>query len=115
MATRMLISAHVLKLPRSIRLSAAPRPLVTLQNDNQIFPDNEQQGGRRKLELDKEALGLVSLCHERGKLFAALGSNTIRPALIFFMIIFDLLYVIVIKKTEQLTFLLQYTIILDHN
>ena len=73
MATRTLISAHVLKLPRSIRLSASPRPLVTLQNDNQIFPDSEQQGGRRKLELDKEALGLVSFMSRKGKTFRHTG------------------------------------------
>ena len=35
--------------------------MVTLPNDNEILADADQQGGRRKLELDQEAKGLVSI------------------------------------------------------
>ena len=42
------------------RFGGARMSMVTLPNDNEILSDADQQGGRRKLELDQEAKGLVS-------------------------------------------------------
>ena len=45
---------------QSPQLLGHVRSMVTLPNDNQISGDVDQQGGRRKLELDREAQGVVS-------------------------------------------------------
>ena len=50
----------IMQRAQSPQLLGHVRSMVTLPNDNQISGDVDQQGGRRKLELDREAQGVVS-------------------------------------------------------
>ena len=48
--------------------------MVTMPNDHEILSDMDQQGGRRKIELEDEALGVTTF--SRDPIMPPLGSGT---------------------------------------